>query len=120
MRRRLDVPTLRAALWAARALFQIRRGLRAHGVGGPIVTVRPPRLPSSAERGVAALLQRLPSTCLERALVQQQWQSARGRAREVVIGVTKPGDGFHAHAWLDGAADDKAASYQELMRLPAG
>jgi hypothetical protein len=118
-RRRIDLPTLRAALWAGRAVLQVRRDLRKLGLEAAHVTVSPPALPPSAERGVLALLRRLPSTCLERALVLQRWHASRGRAREVVIGVKSPGESFEAHAWLDGAPDSEAASYEELMRLPA-
>lgn len=118
MRRKLDLPTLRAALWAARALVQVRRSLRKQGMDGAVVTVPPPLLPSAAERGVFGLLRRLPSTCLERALVLQRWYSARGRAREVVIGVKSPDGKFQAHAWLEDQPDTEAASYEELMRLP--
>ena len=85
---------------------------------GAVVSVRP-RLPERAERGVRALLRRLPSTCLERALVLQRWHEAQGNAREVVIGVKRPEGSFHAHAWLDGAPDPDLASYEELMRIPA-
>jgi hypothetical protein len=38
----------------------------------------------------------------------------------VVIGVSSPGEGFAAHAWLaDYRYDPQAAQYKELMRLPS-
>jgi hypothetical protein len=110
-----DVPSLRAAAWTLRALvearWRLRRGLPRRGVAGP------PRLPATAERGVAAVLRRWPATCLERALVRQRWDAAHGSPRQVVIGVRGPGDGFRAHAWLDGAPDPLADEYLELTRL---
>ena len=79
----------------------------------------PPKLPLSAQRGVLAVLRRMPSTCLERALVMQRWHSAQGARMEVVIGVKSPGGLFKAHAWLDGSPDPESSAYEELMRLPA-
>jgi hypothetical protein len=113
--RRLDLPSLRAAAWTVRALLEarwrLRRGLPRRRVAGP------PRLPAAAERGVAAVLRRVPATCLERALVRQRWEAAHGVPRQVVIGVRGPGAGFRAHAWLDGTPDALAHEYEELTRL---
>ena len=64
----LDVPSLRAALWAVRALRRAERDLRRHGLEGARV-IPPPTLPASARRGVLAIVRRRPSTCLEKALV---------------------------------------------------
>jgi hypothetical protein len=77
----------------------------------------PPPLPAAATRGVSAVLRRSSPTCLERALVLQRWLAAHGCARDVVIGVTAPADGFAAHAWLDGEVHGR--DYAELTRLPA-
>lgn len=115
----IDLPTLRAALWARRALSQARRGLRQDGVGGVLVS-SPPPLPESARRGVLAVLRRRPSTCLERSLVLQRWHAAHGMPREVVIGVSGTGQQFKAHAWLDGVPDSHDGDlFRELLRLPA-
>ena len=118
MARRIDIPSLRAALWTQRALLQARYRLRRHSVEHVSVSP-PPRLPSSAGRGVAALLRRRRHTCLERVLVLQRWEAAQGRPREIVIGVTGGSTNFTAHAWLDGDPDNDEQSYHELMRLPA-
>lgn len=118
MRRMPDVPTLRAALWAVRALRRTRRALKR----GPVTEIRlgrPPTLPASAWRGVRAVLRRSDPTCLERALVLQSWAVAQGEPRDVVIGVNGTGEQFAAHAWLDGDADGEGGPYQELMRVPA-
>jgi hypothetical protein len=117
-RRRVDVATLRAALWAQRALLQARRELR-NGRLEDIELIQPPSVPSTAERGVHALLRRRPATCLERALVLQRWHAARGRPREIVIGVRGPTEEFSAHAWLEGEPDGESRDFQELLRLPA-
>jgi Transglutaminase-like superfamily len=118
MPRRPDLPTLRAAAWAARALWQARRTLRRGGVAGARVGAPPP-LPRSAGRGVHAVLRRSPATCLERALVLQRWEAAHGAPAAVVIGVQGPARGFRAHAWLEGRPDRLAGAYDELARLPA-
>jgi len=118
MRPRPDLPTIRAAFWAQRALWQARRALRVGGLA-EIELVAPPDLPPYAERGVQALLRRRPATCLERALVLQRWHAALGREREIVIGVRGPTDNFAAHAWLDGEPDGETGVFEELLRLPA-
>jgi Transglutaminase-like superfamily len=115
---RIDIPTLRAALWAHRSLRQARRGLRRDGLAGVLLS-SPPRLPAVASRGVLAVLRRRPSTCLERALVLQRWHAAQGHPHEIVIGVSGTGDQFKAHAWLDGVPDGGDDSFGELLRLRA-
>jgi hypothetical protein len=115
--RRPDLPTLRAAAWAARALWQAHRTLRRGGVTGARVGP-PPELPRAAGRGVHAVLRRSRGTCLERALVLQRWEAAHGAPAAVVIGVQGPSRGFRAHAWLDGRPDRLAGAYEELVRLP--
>jgi Transglutaminase-like superfamily len=116
-RRPPDLPTLRAAAWAAHGLWQARRTLRRDGMTGARVGAPPP-LPRSAGRGVHAVLRRSPASCLERALVLQRWEAAHGAPAAVVIGVQGPARGFRAHAWLEGRADRLAGTYEELVRLP--
>ena len=116
--RRLDLPTLRAALWAQLALVRTRRALRRGGLDD-VEIAAPPRLPATARRGVNAVLRRQPHTCLERALVLQRWEATYGNARDVVIGVATDGGNFAAHAWLAGDPDNDDSRYHELMRLPA-
>lgn len=116
--RRVDLPTLRAAWWAFRALRDTRAALRLRGLEfGGVRT--PPALPPSAGRGVAAVLRRQPSTCLERALVLQRWHLAQGTARDVIIAVKGATRDFAAHAWVDGEPDGDVSSFAELLRLPA-
>jgi len=112
--RRVDLPTLRAAVWAWRSLRRAERDLARNGLEGAHVAP-PPALPASARRGVLAILRRRPSTCLERALVLQRWLAARDDRRTVVIGVTAPGPGFRAHAWLEG---EHAPEFHEVARVP--
>jgi hypothetical protein len=112
-----DLAGLRAALWTAHALVVTRRRLRRLGLERTTVP-EPPVLPRRATRGVAAVLRRAPSTCLERSLVRQRWLASQGRRVDVLIGVTAA-DAFEAHAWLDGDPDPAAARYHELKRIPA-
>jgi hypothetical protein len=118
MGRSVDLATLRAGIWAQRALLQARRGLR-DGRLADIELLSPPPLPAVAERGVHALLRRRPASCLERALVIQRWHAARGEPREIVIGVKGPTDEFAAHAWLEGDPDGESGAYVELLRVPS-
>ena len=108
---------LRAGLWAYRYLRDLRQSL---AIGQVDVGVAPPVLPSSAVRGVEAVLRRADPTCLEAALVRQRWLSAQGMLRDVVIGVTAPSDGFMAHAWLDDPTEAATGRpWHELTRLTA-
>ena len=116
--RLLRPSTLRAAAWAFLALRRARRDLAAHGLGGTHVAP-PPRLPASARPGVLAVVRRRPSTCLERALVLQRWETDHGAGADVVIGVKGPGEGFRAHAWLETMPDGPPGTFQEILRLPA-
>jgi hypothetical protein len=113
---RLDIASLRSAAWALAALARLRRDLGAAGISGARVVAAPPDVPDRALRGVEAVLRRRHATCLERSLVLQKWYYARGIPRDVVLGVTAPGDGFAAHAWLDGAPDG-GDGFHELRRL---
>jgi len=62
-------------------------------------------------------LWRMRESCLVNAIVVQAWDSAHGRRRDLVVGVTGP-DGFRAHAWLDGdpvpAPDDDGVDVSVL------
>jgi hypothetical protein len=79
------------------------------------VEIRPPaRRLIGGGRGVQAMLRRLEPSCLERALVLQAWLRSQGSDRAVVIGVTAPGGGFVAHAWLEG---EDAAGCTEIARV---
>lgn len=114
--KRVDLPTLRAAVWTVVALRGLRRGLRRGGLAAR--TIKPPRRASPAGvRGVTGVLRRSDATCLERALVLQCWYAAQGIDHDVVIGVTAPADGFAAHAWLDGERAEHEESFRELHRL---
>ncbi len=115
---RVDLATLRAGLWAGVALRRTRRELARHGLDGAPAPAPPP-LPPHAVRGVVALLTLASASCLERALVLQRWATAQGAPAAVVIGVTGPGEGFRAHAWLESAPDPSAGAYAEILRLPA-
>lgn len=107
---------LRAAWWAHRALRDVRRRLAN---GQMEVRPAPAALPSSAARGVEAILRRGRATCLEGALIRQRWLKSHGVKRDVVIGVTAPSDGFTAHAWLARPGESSPAQpWHELRRVP--
>lgn len=111
----MTISELRAAWWARRALPRARRQLRA-GRLRDIELPPAPKLPVHAERGVDAVLRRLPSSCLERAIVLQRWHTGQGRSVDVIVGVTAPGD-FRAHAWLDCEPAPAFPRFDELFRL---
>lgn len=116
MIRRVDLATLRAALWTLRALGHARRQLRTSGLEK--LTLPPlPGLPESAERGVLAALRRRRHTCLERAVVLQRWHAAHGDARDIVVGVAGSGDAFRAHAWLEHDEQHAHGPFRELRRV---
>jgi hypothetical protein len=110
------VATLRAALWAARSVRQVRRDLSRHGVHAQVPP--PPSLPDAAGRGVVIVLRRTSPTCIEQALVMQRWLVAHGQPHDVVIGVARHDDTVMAHAWVDGGGEPSGETYTELHRLP--
>ena len=115
---RLDAATVRAMAWTGVALRRTRRELARHGLDGAPVPA-PPLLPPHAVRGVGFVLAMASASCLERALLSQRWAAVQGDPSDVVIGVTGPGDGFRAHAWLEAAPDPSVGAYTEILRLPA-
>jgi hypothetical protein len=79
----------------------------------------PPPLPAAALRGVRFTLRRRDASCLEAAIVLQRWHADHGRPLDLVIGVTAPGEGFHAHAWLEGEDPSPQEDFTEILRRPA-
>src|SRR3954468_23724247 len=112
VRQRADA--VRALAWAWRAANQARTQIEA-GELPPLALPPVPKVPLSAEHGVRIALQPRLFTCLVRASVRQTWLSAHGIERDVVIGVTAPGE-FKAHAWLDGDPPHGRTGYLELLR----
>lgn len=119
MKRPPDVATLRAAAWTARAVRAARRQLGDGDDPRTLDLPAPPPLPDSARRGVRVVLRWSRATCLVEASVRQRWLAAHGDARDLVIGVKPPADGFAAHAWLEGDPESNAAGFTELTRVPA-
>jgi Transglutaminase-like superfamily len=115
--RRFDPANLRAAWWAVRTTRRTRRLLDAKGLDAAHAPPPPPPLPVEAKRGMRGALWRMRESCLVNAIVVQAWDSAHGRRRDLVVGVTGP-DGFRAHAWLDGdpvpAPDDDGVDVSVL------
>jgi hypothetical protein len=116
--RRLDLPTLRAALWALRASGRARRAFARKGLHTPSLPAVP-NVGLDAERGVTAVLHRRGHTCLVQASVRQQWLAAHGDRRDLIIGVRGPGDEFGAHAWLEGDHPCHSEGFHELVRRAA-
>ena len=101
-----------------RSVRHARRQLRRSGWEGLELPALP-ELPGSAGRGVDLVLRRLPSTCLERAMVLQRWRAAHGDPRDVIVGVRGTKVDFSAHAWLeDEPAATPGGEFRELVRLP--
>ena len=113
-----DVNALRAGWWALRAARCVHRQLPRRGpvaVDLPRVPAVGSSAPERTARLVGAVVARRRASCLEAALVAQAWARAHGRPRDVIVGVTAPGKGFAAHAWLDG--DEVDSRYVELWRV---
>jgi hypothetical protein len=106
---------VRGIVWALRAVRSVRRQLRRTGYVG--IALPPlPSEPEAAARGIRFVLRRLPTTCLERAMIEQRWEAARGNPRDVLVGVRGGAGGFGAHAWLDGE-EPPDTGYRELLRI---
>lgn len=114
---RLDPCHWRAALWALRAKARSRNKIDISG-SSSLSLPRVPVLPDRARHAVLAVLFRTRATCLERATVLQAWDLAHEYGRDIIIGVTKPSEGFRAHAWLDGDDACHSQGFTELLRLP--
>ncbi len=110
---------LRAAWWAWRALNSVRRDLADR----PLDQVQPPPAPRGgpqSRRAVRAVLRRRGASCLEQSLVTQRWLARQHVEVDLVVGVTAPGAGFRAHAWLatDHDAEHSHATMTEILRRP--
>lgn len=106
---------VRVTIWAVRACRRVRRQLSQGGLD----TVRIPAPPVGGDRDlVLRALRRANGNCLERALVLQRFYASQRSRRTVVIGVTAPSSGFHAHAWLDGETDAYREGMVEILRRP--
>ncbi len=111
------LPSARAVWWAGRTARRVRRDLAVGGLD-QLVVPPPPPLPRGCRRWVVAVLRARSDTCLVRSLVLQGWDASHGRRRDLVIGVTAPGEGFQAHAWLDGEPASVSGGYTEVSRRP--
>jgi hypothetical protein len=115
--RRGGLPALRTAVWTARAVRQARIQVARHD----LASVRLPAPPPGAgahRHAVLGVLRRTGANCLQRALVLQRWYGSQRIARTLVIGVTAPSSGFHAHAWLDEETDAQREAMVEILRRP--
>ena len=109
--------SVRAAWWAHRAARRVRSHLAVDGLD-QLAVLPPPPLPSGCRRRVVAVLGLRRDTCLVRSAVLQEWDLDHGRPRDLIIGVTAPGPGFRAHAWLDGDPPAATDGLDEFTRRP--
>jgi hypothetical protein len=108
---------LLVALWTAWCCRQVRRQIRRRGID--LIRLPAPTRSAGQERHIAVgVLRRMRATCLERSLVLQRWDAGQRLSRDLVIGVTAPSRGFHAHAWLDGDPDAVPEMVVILRRPP--
>jgi hypothetical protein len=108
---------LLVAAWTARCCRQVRRQLRRGGIDR-VRLPAPPRSVDQDRRIAVGVLRRMGATCLERSLVRQRWHAGQQSSRVLVIGVTAPSRGFHAHAWLEGDPDAVPEMVVILRRAP--
>ena len=101
--------------WTMLACRRVRRQLARGGLGAVRLAAPPP---GGTDLLVRRALGRSGGNCLESALVRQRWFAERGVPRTVVIGVSAPAAGFHAHAWLDGDPDPHRHELAEILRRP--
>ncbi|MEH1165882.1 lasso peptide biosynthesis B2 protein [Micromonospora sp. CPCC 205539] len=111
------LPAVRAAWWATRAVRSVRTQLTRHDLASVRLPAPPPGA-AEQRRVVLGVLRRTEATCLQRSLVLQRWYAAQRIRRTVVIAVTPPSAGFHAHAWLDGETDAEREEMMEILRHP--
>lgn len=111
------IGSIRAAWWAQQAGRRVRKDLAAAGLD-QLTVLPPPPLPSGCRRRVVAVLGLRKDSCLVRAAVLQQWDLGQGRPRDLIIGVTAPGPGFRAHAWLEGDPPAATDGLDEFTRRP--
>lgn len=108
---------LGAAGWTVLAWWRVHRAIRTRPLADVVVPAPWWHRPGRGQGSVAVTLALLRASCLESALVWQRWEAAGGRPRDVVVGVTRSGDRFLAHAWLDGT--DPRGEFVEIHRRPA-
>lgn len=110
------VDTLRAAAWTWRSARRLAGRLNREGMTALAGMNPAPPLGQHHRAVVGAVLRLLGVTCLVRSAVLQRWDADHDRPRPLVIGVAREGDGFAAHAWLEG--ERSGAGFTELHRRP--
>lgn len=110
------VDTLRAAAWTWRSARRLAGRLDREGLAALEAMDPAPSLGQGDRAVVGAVLHRLGATCLVSSAVLQRWDADHHRPRPLVIGVTREGDAFTAHAWLEG--ERSGAGFTELHRRP--
>jgi len=108
--------TVRVAAWTLRNARRMVPGLHHDGIGAVAALVPAPAVAADHRSVVAGVLRLTGATCLVRSAVLQRWDADHERPRPLVIGVSRDGDGFAAHAWLEG--ERSGAGFIELHRRP--
>jgi hypothetical protein len=116
---RLLPAKLLAFAWGLRAVATARRQLARGGLDA-LALPPVPDVPREAKGGVETALRLSRGNCLARSAVRQAWYAAHGRPVDLIIGVTRPGGKFQAHAWLESDPASAGEGFEELARRPAG
>lgn len=115
--RRPTSKDLSAGLWAVRARVAVRRS--ADSGLDRIVVPRSPASGLAVTGTVHRTLRATRATCLVESAVLQRWFLDHGVLKDLVVGVTAPGAGFRAHAWLEAPGQTTEDKYVEIRRLRA-
>ncbi len=108
-------PRARAGAWTARAV--VAAGVQVRRRAVPDISLpAPPRVGDRGEGAVVGVVSVLRCQCLVRSLVLQRWHAGNGVRRDLFVGVTAPGRGFEAHAWLDDEEQPGATRFTTLLR----
>ena len=113
----LDGADRLTGLWTLLTLHRTRRQLALAPLADLNLTA-PPAAGQAGMRTVDRVLAHRSANCMEIALVMQRWLAGQGIARDLLIGVTAPGDRFRAHAWLDHPDGVDDPELKEIHRRP--
>lgn len=79
-----------------------------------------PRVGAAFHPVVLAALRVIPTTCLARSIVRQEWLITQGQSCDLLVGVSAGGQSFKAHAWLEGDPPYTYAGFVEVARRAPG
>ncbi len=108
------ISSLRVVAWTRASVRALDQSLHRDGLAATSGLSTPPTASARHRRIVAGLLRR--RSCLVRSAVLQRWDADHGHGRPLVIGVARDGDGYAAHAWLEG--ERSGDGFVDLHRRP--